>query len=66
MEDYIEDFKYNNCFWQKSKTLYDHAEKKFKEYISVGEMCNAFNENVKNFYNGLNKLIDIYQPCDEG
>ena len=41
MEDYVEDYKYNNCFWKKSGVLYNHAELKFKEYMSVGEMFQA-------------------------
>ena len=42
MEDYVEDYKYNNSFWMKSGLLYSHAEKKFQEFLSVGKMINSF------------------------
>ena len=66
MEDYIEDYRYDNCFWKKSNVLYTHSEYKFQEFLSIGEMCKIFSENIKTFYNGLNTLTDIYKPCDEG
>ena len=30
MEDYIEDYKYNNCFWKKSGVLYTHSDLKYE------------------------------------
>ena len=66
MEDYVEDYRYDNCFWKKTNVLYIHSEYKFQEFLSIGEMCRILSENIKIFYNGLNTLTDVYKPCDEG
>ena len=56
MEDYVEDFKYNNCFWQKSKILYEHAEKKFKEYMSVGNIFGNMAKSLNTLCSAFDKI----------
>ena len=65
MDDYVEDYKYNNCFWMKSGLLYSHAEDKFKEFYSTGTMLNQFSILCKNFYEGLNKIPNLYKPVEK-
>ena len=65
MEDYVEDYKYNNCFWMKSGVLYSHVEKKFQEYLSVGEILKKFSLSCKNFYDGIKDFQTIYKPDEE-
>ena len=65
MEDYVEDYKYNNSFWMKSGLLYFHAEKKFQEYLSIGKMLNNFANICNNFYEELNKIPSLYKRPDE-
>ena len=65
MEDYIEDYKYNNCFWKKSGVLYNHAESKFKEYMSIGDMVESFAKAIYIFYTTIDKIPDSYIPSDD-
>ena len=65
MEDYIEDYKYNNCFWKKSGVLYNHAESKFKEYMSIGDMVESFAKAINIFYTTIDKIPDSYIPSDD-
>ena len=65
MEDYVEDYKYNNSFWMKSGLLYSHAEKKFQEYLSIGKMINSFSIICNNFYEELLKIPNLYKMADE-
>ena len=60
MEDYIEDYKYNNCFWKKSGVLYIHAESKFKEYMSIGEMFQAISKGIYQLCNIIEKVPNLY------
>jgi len=53
MDDYVEDYSYNNNFWMKSGVLYKHFRAKFKEFMSLGnifkrisELCFEFSENI--------------------
>ena len=64
MEDYVEDYKYNNCFWKKSGVLYNHAESKFKEYMSVGEMFQYIGKILNTFCSSLNSVPNIYKQSD--
>ena len=36
MDDYVEDYSYNNNFWMKSTVLYNHCKAKFRELMSLG------------------------------
>ena len=53
MDDYVEDYSYNNNFWMKSGVLYKHFRAKFKEFRSLGhifkkisEICLEFSESI--------------------
>ena len=65
MEDYVEDYKYNNSFWMKSGLLYSHAEKKFQEYLSIGKMINNFSIICNNFYEEVLKIPNLYKRADD-
>ena len=65
MDDYVEDYKYNNCFWMRSGLLYSHAENKFKEFFSIGTVFKEFATLCKNFYEGLNKLSNLYKAVEK-
>ena len=65
MDDYVEDYKYNNCFWMRSGLLYSHAENKFKEFYSIGTVFKEFATLCKNFYEGLNKLPNLYKDVEK-
>ena len=65
MEDYIEDYKYNNCFWKKSGVLYTHGENKFKEYMSIGDMFQTISKGISTLVTTLEKVPSLYKPSDE-
>ena len=65
MEDYIEDYKYNNCFWKKSGVLYTHGESKFKEYMSIGDMFQTISKGISTLVGTLEKVPSLYKPSDE-
>jgi len=65
MEDFVEDYKYNNCFWMKSGLLYSHLEKKFKEYLSISDILIKFSEVTKNYCEQLEKVPNLYKKADE-
>ena len=65
MEDYVEDYKYNNCFWKKSGVLYTHAESKFKEYMSIGDMFRDISKAFIQLCNALDKVPNLYKPSED-
>lgn len=65
MEDYVEDYKYNNSFWMKSGLLYSHAEKKFQEYLSIGKIINSFSLICNYFYEEISKIPNLYKNAEE-
>ena len=65
MEDYVEDYKYNNSFWMKSGLLYSHAEKKFQEYLSIGNMMESFSNIFNYFYDEITKIPSLYKRPDD-
>ena len=65
MEDYVEDYKYNNCFWKNSKFLYDHSEKKFKQYMSVGEIFNKMANSLNTFCTDLDSIGELLKESDD-
>ena len=65
MDDYVEDYKYNNCFWMKSGLLYSHVEKKFQEYLSIGEIFKKFANSCKYFYENLKEFNQLFKPDGE-
>ena len=65
MEDYIEDYKYNNCFWKKSGVLYNHGESKFKEYLSIADMFQAIAKSISNACGTIEKVHSLYKQSDD-
>ena len=65
MEDYIEDYKYNNCFWKKSGTLYTHSDYKYEEYISVGIIFQKLSSKMYEFSEFLGTLKKEYKKPKE-
>ena len=65
MEDYVEDYKYNNCFWKKSGVLYNHSKSKFKEYMSVGEMFHKIAEAINILCDTLDTIPTLYRPSKD-
>ena len=65
MEDYIEDYKYNNCFWKKSGVLYNHGESKFKEYLSIADMFQAIAKSISNACGTIEKVPSLYKQSDD-
>ena len=65
MEDFVEDYKYNNCFWKKSGVLYNHAESKFSEYMSIGEMLSRIVQSINSLCAILDKVPNLYKPSDD-
>ena len=65
MEDYVEEYKYNNNFWMKSDLLYSHSEKKFQEYLSIGKMIESFSNIFNYFYEEINKIPSLYKRPEE-
>ena len=64
MEDYVENYNYNNSFWMKSGLLYSHAEKKFQEYLSIGKMFEKFASICNDFNEELLKIRYLYKKVD--
>ena len=65
MEDYVEDYKYNNCFWKKSGVLYNHGRAKFLEYMSVGSMLTSITQSFNALCANLSKVPELYKPSDD-
>ena len=61
----MEGYKYNNSFWMKSGLLYSHAEKKFQEYLSVGEVFRIFATVCHNFAEELSKIPNYYKIAEK-
>ena len=60
MDDYVEDYSYNNNFWMKSGVLYTHFRDKYTEFISLGKIFERFADLSlvfsKNLFNSNNNL----------
>ena len=65
MEDYVEDYKYNNCFWKKSGVLYEHSDSKFREYMSVGYIFQKMSNEIYRLSEFLGKLNKVYEKPKE-
>ena len=61
MEDYVEDYTYTNCFWMKSKELYNHSNQQFNEYLRVGEIFEKFGDGLKQCCPFLSNIKKEYQ-----
>ena len=65
MKDYVEDYKYNNCFWKKSGVLYEHSDSKFREYMSVGYIFQKMSNEIYRLSEFLGKLNKVYERPKE-
>ena len=65
MDEYVENYKYNNCFWKKSQLLYDHSDSKFKEYISIGKIFKSVSKELAKLPPALDSLEKIYEKPNE-
>ena len=65
MEDYIEDYKYNNCFWKESGVLYNHGESKFKEYLSLADMFQVIAKSLSIACGTIEKVPSLYKQSDD-
>ena len=65
MKDYVEDYKYNNCFWKKSGVLYEHSDSKFKEYMSVGTIFQKMSNEIYRLSELFGKLNKLYYKPNE-
>ena len=65
MKDYVEDYKYNNCFWKKSGVLYEHSDSKFREFISIGNIFKKMSEEIIRFSEFLGELNKLYNKPKE-
>ena len=65
MEDYIEDYKYNNCFWKKSGVLYTHSDLKYEEFMSVGTIFQKLGAKIEEFCDFLDIIDKSYKKPNE-
>ena len=56
MEDYVEDYSYNNNFWMKSQILYSHFKSKFEEFLYIGELINKISEFILELSQKIEKV----------
>ena len=65
MDDYVEDYSYNNNFWMKSGVLYTHFREKFAEFMSLGKIFKKFSDLASEFSQNLSKAKKICEQLDE-
>jgi hypothetical protein len=65
MKDYVEDYKYNNCFWKKSGVLYEHSDSKFKEFMSIGNIFKYMSKEIYKVSEKFEKIKDMYSKPNE-
>ena len=65
MEDYVEDYRYNNCFWKKSGVLYKHSDNKFNEYMSLGHIFQKMSDDIYKLSESFGELNKIYSKPNE-
>ena len=65
MEDYVEDYKYNNCFWKKSGLLYSHSDSKYDEFMSIGTIFQKLKPKIFEFSEFLGTIDKYYKKPDE-
>ena len=64
MDDYVEDYSYNNNFWMKSGVLYTYSKSKFVEYMSVGKIFDRLSKLSKKFSENIAKAIEVTTRLD--
>ena len=69
MDDYVEDYSYNNNFWMKSTVLYNHCKAKFRELMSLGavfkklaSLSDEFSKNILKAKMVTDKLAPELEP----
>ena len=62
MDDYVEDYSYNNNFWMKSGVLYSHFRAKFVEFMSLGNIFKKLADLSLDF---SQKLKKAKQKCEK-
>ena len=65
MKDYVEDYKYNNCFWKKSGVLYSHSDSKYDEFMSIGTIFQKLKPKIFEFSEFLGTIDKYYKKPDE-
>ena len=65
MEDYVEEYKYSDCFWGNQKTLYNHSDNKLRQFISIGKIIQKLSQDIFGLQRNLNKFEDLYKKPDE-
>ena len=58
MEDYLGDYNYSNCFWQKTKTLYQHSDNKLKQLLSIGKILKKISNDISENFIKIDKLYE--------
>jgi hypothetical protein len=62
MENYIQDYSYENCFWDNVDFLYDHSKSKFNEYLNIGKLNYNLAQSLINFSNSLYEAKNAFIP----
>ena len=65
MEDYVEDYKYSKCFWQKSKKLYEHSDNKFKQFLSIAKILKRLSNEIFDLSENIKKIDKLYEKPKE-
>ncbi len=62
---YIQDYSYDNSFWEKEDFLYNHSISKFQEYLSIGDISSNLADCINNFCISLDSIKDYYKKYDK-
>ena len=65
MKDYVEDYKYSNCFWQKSSILYEYSDSKFKQFLSIAKILKRISKEIFMLSENLKKIDQLYEKPKE-
>ena len=65
MEDYVEEYKYSDCFWQKTKILYEHSDNKFKQFLSISKILKRYTSEIFDLLENFKKIDNIYEKPKE-
>ena len=65
MKDYVEDYKYSNCFWQKSSILYEYSDSKFKQFLSIAKILKRISKEIFMLSENLEKIDQLYEKPKE-
>ena len=65
MKDYVEDYKYSNCFWAKSSILYEYSDSKFKQFLSIAKILKRISKEIFMLSENLKKIDQLYEKPKE-